>query len=1054
MTILYLLLNKSLFIFLLFIQSAAISAWPKVGVVESILSLEENARQAKNQWTVASFEDAIDKYGQAEDEWRKLGLLSKASNCVREIAFIEFYRGHRQIASRRLDSDLQVLSGDKFLVDRIKSKSILALLKIGTSETLMAEKLVDEVLQLARSQTDPSSSGYANFSAGGLYESRRDLVNAKKFYSAAVNQWAIAGDLSRKSYALIELSFIESSGGNPLQGIDYLSMAEEYFETDGNRRGLAFAYIAKGHLYSTIAEKQKALEYYKKALEIFPDDVDSIDKASLMNGMGYVYEGFAEWNLSLTYRKRAIELFRREEHLFGELATLPSLIKLSFGVGDSNAAFSYLAETESLSSKVGDKFWAAVSYKQVGDYHFEKGDDETAVSFYARSLKILKKAGLQIEVGLIFDRLGMIYKRKKDYRRSRRYYEKALKTSQDISHKAAEANTLFNLARLESIEGNNQEALRLANSSIAVTESLFTDIRNVQSRGSYISSVYQRYEFLVGLLMRFEKTAGSDQFALEAFQVSERSKARAMREHLMLAESDFTADADPLLVQKEKEFRTLLNAKSDNLTNLLSQGAEYVEIAAIKDDIAETEHALEDIVGDLKQQSPVYSAIKDTPPFDIADFQNHVLDDDSLLLEFSLGSPESYLWIVSRNDFQYFSLPPKEHIEARVEKLRNLLESRELPIEGLIEDYQNRIADADREYWTEAHRLSNEILGPIAERLNGKRLIIVADGKLHYFPLASLPKPDTENDEPLLITNEIVNAPSASALKLITSRPQRAKQANRDILVFADPIYSETDERLTQRGSRAPNIVSIVVGNFRSIDSLHLLSRLPGSDGEARSIAEVVGKAKVTVRSGFDANRESVLSPEVADYKILHFATHGLIDEDHPELSGLVLSLFDKNSVPQDGGFIRLQDVYGMNLNADLVVLSACDTGVGKEVKGEGLLSLNNAFLQVGAKSVVSSLWKVDDVAARELMTGFYRELTSENTISGSLRQAQINLYNDPRFHSPFYWASFTVQGDVWNRPQVTRDRDDRYLLFTLIPILVIGFILYKKLRRGRISQL
>lgn len=204
----------------------------------------------------------------------------------------------------------------------------------------------------------------------------------------------------------------------------------------------------------------------------------------------------------------------------------------------------------------------------------------------------------------------------------------------------------------------------------------------------------------------------------------------------------------------------------------------------------------------------------------------------------------------------------------------------------------------------------------------------------------------------------------------------------------------------------------------------------------------------MSIKSGFSANRDNALNSDLGEYKVLHFATHGINYEARPELSGIVLSLFTSNGTRQDGGFIRIQDVYGMDLNADLVVLSACDTGIGKEVKGEGVMSLNNAFLQAGAKTVVSSLWKVDDTATKILMTEFYRGLSYDGlTPSAALRNAQIKMYRDPMFQSPFFWASFTTQGDFKSTPYLTNPSDGKFNLLILIPILLIGIYLINRRR-------
>lgn len=273
---------------------------------------------------------------------------------------------------------------------------------------------------------------------------------------------------------------------------------------------------------------------------------------------------------------------------------------------------------------------------------------------------------------------------------------------------------------------------------------------------------------------------------------------------------------------------------------------------------------------------------------------------------------------------------------------------------------------------------------------------------------------------------------------------------SKDLIVFSDPIFSKEDERLLSKNKSAIDAYGVMasLGNFRVAEKLNSLSRLKASGQEADSIAGIVGTSDSTFVSGFAANREFVLNDGTSDYKIIHFATHGLLNEEHPELSGIVLSRYDEKGNNQEG-LIRLQDIYNLNLSADLVVLSACNTGIGKEIKGEGLISLNNAFLQVGAKSVVSSLWKVDDYAAQELMKNFYQELSSgEISTSEALRRAQIKMLRNSQYKSPFYWAAFTIKGDFQTTPKFSRNSASWIYLFLLVPFSLPGiYFCYRKFR-------
>ncbi len=433
------------------------------------------------------------------------------------------------------------------------------------------------------------------------------------------------------------------------------------------------------------------------------------------------------------------------------------------------------------------------------------------------------------------------------------------------------------------------------------------------------------------------------------------------------------------------------------------------------------------------------SATEDISHLELAEIQNNILDEHSLLLKFSLFEDASYLRIVGKNETAFYVLPPREQIESRIEKLRELLLAREAIKDESIEDYQKRIAEADKNYRLEARLLSDCLLGQIADKIVEKRLIVIPDGKLHSFPIAALPVPNSNQDEPLLLFNETTYEPSVSFL-IQHSKNDNRKSAAKDLLVFTDPVFTAGDERFSAKNKPAVifNAETAALNAFRRAESLNSLPRLTASKTEGDSITEIVGTRTTDAFSGFPANREQLLKTKTDDYKIIHFATHSYFNENHPELSGIVLSRFDEKGRRLDEVF-RLADIYKLNLNADLVVLSACETGLGKRVKGEGEQSLSDAFLQTGAKSVMASLWKVEDTATLELMKNFYDAMINERlTPSQSLRRAQIKLRQNPQYQSPFYWAAFTVGGDFKTVPQISKSLD--YKIYGLL-IFPFGLI-------------
>jgi CHAT domain-containing protein len=340
-------------------------------------------------------------------------------------------------------------------------------------------------------------------------------------------------------------------------------------------------------------------------------------------------------------------------------------------------------------------------------------------------------------------------------------------------------------------------------------------------------------------------------------------------------------------------------------------------------------------------------------------------------------------------------------------------------------------------YRLAASELSKILLGPAANLLGKKRLVIVADGALQYVPFATLPVPDTLRlDESrrvavspsprvgsvsLIEDHEIVNLPSASVLAVLRQEQRGRKQADASVAVVADPVFSADDARLSSRGDNSRSNgdgPETFIGRYGSLERS---ARDAGIDGfrrlrftrvEAMAITGLVPADRALNALDFKASRTTALSSDLSRYRIVHFATHGLLNAEHPELSGLVLSLVDERGRPQDG-FLQLHDVYGLKLGADLVVLSGCETALGKEMRGEGLIGLTRGFMYAGAPRVVASLWRVDDRATAELMKRFYERMLKEGLPpAAALRAAQVSMLKEKRWSAPQYWAAFTLQGE------------------------------------------
>jgi CHAT domain-containing protein len=487
-----------------------------------------------------------------------------------------------------------------------------------------------------------------------------------------------------------------------------------------------------------------------------------------------------------------------------------------------------------------------------------------------------------------------------------------------------------------------------------------------------------------------------------AWQTHEKSRARSLLENLIesglnlseFAPEDFFATEQVLL--EAVAAAELKRTEAERAKNPALQKAAEADLNKKLDEYQILQE-------NVRQKNPQFSAINQPKDFSLTEAQD-LLDDETAILEFALGEQQSYVFVIRKNAFKLAKLPAKDALGEDVRAFYMALTDRDAKTDDTI---------------TESSKvLSRKILAPVAADLKDiKQLVVIADGALQLIPFSALTLAPEAGYEPLAAAIEIVNAPSFSSLVFQgENKARRQKSSEKLLAVFADPIFQEDDERFSIEKSARPKTATIkdnsdnlaqVLRDF----GLERLARLPFSGVEARAIGKFAPERTV-LALGADASRQKFLRGDFNSYRILHFATHGFLDQQNPELSGLVLSLYDEKRNSQNG-FLRVIDLYSLHLNTDLVVLSACQTALGKEIDGEGIVGLTRGFMYAGASGVVSSLWKVEDRATAELMKIFYRKMLVENqTPASALRAAQNELRKIPRFKNPRFWSGFTLNGE------------------------------------------
>jgi CHAT domain-containing protein len=696
--------------------------------------------------------------------------------------------------------------------------------------------------------------------------------------------------------------------------------------------------------------------------------------------------------------------------------------------GDVATALGWFEKARVLSEASGNRHMQSWALRYIGAAHLAQADAANALRHLEHSLEIqrsvedpLFRAGTLVEIGRAHELIG-------DRKRAITFFEEALTLSRTARDRVGEATARFALARASAAAGHLDAARDYIESALTVAESLRTDVEHRELRASYFASVHQYHELYVDVLMQLRKLHSRGQLAAAAFEVSERARARSLLDSLTEAHVDLRKGVDPELLKREQDVKQAFAQWAERQRQTLGGPSRDPDLKALAADHRQLEDRYNQVQAEIRSKSPRYAALAKPQPLSLKDVQKQVLDPDTLLLEYALGDRRSYLWVVSNTTQFSYELASRADIERAAQRLYERLTAR-LTATGDARERRRLAEVADAQYWQEAAELSELLLAPAAKKLIGKRLLIVADGALQYLPFAALPVPGNQGDPvPMMVEHEIISLPSASALAVLR-RESRDRQPSAAVAVLADPVFEADDPRLGTRNGSGRDVakaaaVPPVSANVDAGLELALrdfgfmrdgklnVPRLAATRHEADTI---VGAAPVgtTLRAiDFDANRVTAMSPELAKYRVVHFATHGVFNSDDPALSGLILSMFDKRGQPQDG-FLRLHDIYGMRLPVELVVLSACNTALGKPVKGEGLVGIVRGFMYAGASRVIASLWKVDDDATGAMMGRFYEEMLKNNrSPAAALRQAQLAMWQQERWRPPFYWAAFALQGE------------------------------------------
>lgn len=883
-----------------------------------------------------------------------------------------------------------------------------------------------------------------------IHDDMGEEQTAIDYYNQAVTVRRAIGEVASEAASLSNLASVYDNLGEKQKALDYYNQALAISREVKERSVEGAVLTGLGLIYDGLGEMQKALDSHNEALRLLRAAGDRLGEAAALNNIGNVYDALGEKRKALDYYNQALTVTRAIGERLGEATTLDNIGKVYEGLGETQKALDYYNQSLTIHRAMGERSGEGRALGGLGSVYEDRGDGQKALDYYNQALLIIRAVGDRPGEASVLNGMGTVYEALGKKQKALDDYNQALAIHRAVRDRSEEAVTLAGSARLQRDLGNLVQARSLIEEALTIVDSQRAQIKSQELRASYFATVQDYFSLYIDILMRLHRQRPSAGFDGLAIGASERARARGLLELLSAAGTDIRRGIEPELLKRERNVQQRLKDKQAAQIKMLSGQYSGEQVAALQKEIEDLLNQSQDVEAEIRVKSPRYAALTQPQPLGLKEIQQ-LLDPDTVLLEYSLGDERSYLWAVTPTTLSSYELPKRAEIESVARRFRAAVsgqfpggESAGTQAGAALSSSTGSAADANPD---SSHQLSHMLLGPVTAQIGAKRLVIVADGALQYVPFAALPAPRglsevSQESLPLLITeHEIVTLPSSSTLAVLRRQFAGREPAPRTLAVLADPVFDADDQRVKPDGSdikqqsnpsdrssdrphpgggtspgREASLTELAL--TRSVQETEFgtrglgLERLTATRDEAQAIVNLTPAASRLEALDFTANKTTATNSELSQYRIIHFATHGLLNSEHPELSGLVLSLVDEKGQAQDG-FLRLNDIFNLNLPADLVVLSACQTGLGKEIKGEGLVGLTRGFMYAGAPRVVVSLWSVNDQATAELMKRFYQGMLKEGQRpAAALRAAQMEMWKEPQWHAPYFWAAFVLQGE------------------------------------------
>jgi len=756
----------------------------------------------------------------------------------------------------------------------------------------------------------------------------------------------------------------------------------------------------------------EALDNYEKAIDVTKIIGNKFYESFCLNNMGAIYQSLGDYDKALEYLNKALAIDK-------ELGTDISMVLNNIGtttrikgllsnkIEDFQEAKRYFEECLELTRKTDDKITEVQALNNIGTIYADLGNLTQESVYYHDALKYFQSGYEKADkiknyegMSQTLNNIAIVHFNLENYEESIKHFERAIDLALQIRGDQILWEAYLGFGKVYEKQENLSKAIENYRASIETTESIRSGIVLEQHKAKFLGTDkrIEAYHRLINLFVRLYHEKHDKEYALEAFDYLERAKARSFLDSIELSKIDISHDANPELLSREKELEKNI---TEIYSKLLAAELTPEQRINLQEELKAEEDKSYALEREMRQKSPAYASLRYPQIISLEEAQKSLLDSKTAFIAYLIGAENSYAFAITKNDLKIFSIPPINSIQNQVT------------------EYLKIISDNNEHNFKLGNELFNQLVLPGLSK-NIKNIIFVPDDLLHFLPFETLIT-NTEGNNWLIKDYKIAYAPSISCLREIIGRKNSNRHKPRmDLLAFGDPDFGTLESDENGRD------IFQVIFPYSSFN----FYRLEFSGLEIDRISSLFNAKYRSVFRREGASEEQFKNNDLDNYKIIHFATHSIIDDRRPDRSSIVFTI-DKD--PAEDGFLQTREVYNIKLNADLVTLSSCQTGLGEFIRGEGIEGINRAFFYAGSSSMLMSLWSVNDEASCQLMERFYIHLRSSNSIRDALRKAKLEMIESDVLSHPYYWAGFIASGKA----------DEVIFPKYSSKILIIGIVLF-----------